>query len=143
MALSKMEMGMLIKKARTLKSEKYGKNYTQNELAKDIGISRSYLGDIERGRIYPNYILLNKIAEACEVTFNFFDEKNLNPQNAFESLEKDNETTKSFSGRLIDMLLEQEFFDDPEKIPEDTLNIIIKALKKDIERAIKNKNKNK
>ncbi|WP_053079527.1 helix-turn-helix domain-containing protein [Clostridium massiliodielmoense] len=143
MALSKNEMGILIKKARTLKSKKRGKNYTQLELAKDIGISRSYLGDIESGRIYPNYILLNKISEACEIPFRFFDKKSLNdePEDTLNLLEKSSKSTKSLAGRLIDILLEQDFFDNPEDIPEETINIIMKALKKDIERALKNKNK--
>lgn len=76
MVLSKKGIGLLIKKARKHKSEIIGKKYTQNMLAKDLDISRGYIGDIENGRIYPNYVLLNKIAEACEVSLSFFDNKN-------------------------------------------------------------------
>ena len=76
MVLSKREMGILIKKARSHKSEIIGQKYTQNMLAEDLELSRGYIGDIENGRIYPNYVLLNKIAEKCEVPFSFFDETN-------------------------------------------------------------------
>lgn len=72
MVLSKKEIGLLIKKARKNKSEIIGKKYTQNMLAENLGISRGYIGDIENGRIYPNYVLLNKIAQMCEVPFSFF-----------------------------------------------------------------------
>ena len=81
MVLSKKEIGLLIKKARNNKSEIIGKKYTQNMLAEDLKISRGYLGDIENGRIYPNYVLLNKIAQMCEVPFSFFGGGNENITN--------------------------------------------------------------
>lgn len=72
MVLSKKDLGEKIKEARKIKSASIGKRYTGDMLANDIGISRSYLGDIESGRTYPNYVLLNKIADACNVPFSFF-----------------------------------------------------------------------
>lgn len=72
MVLSKKDLGEKIKEARKIKSANIGKRYTGEMLASDIGISRSYLGDIESGRTYPNYVLLNKIADACNVPFSFF-----------------------------------------------------------------------
>lgn len=72
MVLSKKDLGEKIKEARKIKSASIGKRYTGEMLANDIGISRSYLGDIESGRTYPNYVLLNKIADACNVPFSFF-----------------------------------------------------------------------
>ncbi len=72
MVLSKKEVGLLVKKARQKKSENLRSKYTQTMLAKDLELSRGYIGDIENGRIYPNYILLNKISEKCEVPFSFF-----------------------------------------------------------------------
>ena len=72
MILSKKEVGLLVKKARQKKSENLRSKYTQTMLAKDLELSRGYIGDIENGRIYPNYILLSKIAEKCEVPFSFF-----------------------------------------------------------------------
>lgn len=71
-------MGILIKKARLKKSQKLRKRYTQTMLAKDLELSRGYIGDIENGRIYPNYVLLSKIAEKCEVPFGFFSEMESN-----------------------------------------------------------------
>lgn len=75
MVLSKKEIGLLIKEARKHKSEVLGNKYTQNMLAEDLVLSRGYIGDIENGRIYPNYVLLNKIAEKCEVSLSFFEDE--------------------------------------------------------------------
>ncbi|MBU3073219.1 helix-turn-helix domain-containing protein [Clostridium estertheticum] len=72
MVLSKKEVGLLINKARKHKSKIIGAKYTQSMLAMDLELSRGYIGDIENGRIYPNYVLLNKIAEKCEVPLGFF-----------------------------------------------------------------------
>lgn len=78
MVLSKKELGQLVKKARKLKSEKNNKLYTQKMLACDINKSQSYIGDIESGRTYPSFVLLNEIAAACEVSISFFvPEENL------------------------------------------------------------------
>jgi SOS-response transcriptional repressors (RecA-mediated autopeptidases) len=74
MKLNKKEMGLKIKEARKIKSYKIGKKYTGQMLADDINISRGYLGDIEGGRLYPNYTILSSIAEACEVPLSFFEE---------------------------------------------------------------------
>ncbi|MBU3101539.1 MULTISPECIES: helix-turn-helix domain-containing protein [Clostridium] len=72
MVLSKKEVGLLINKARKHKSKIIGGKYTQSMLAVDLELSRGYIGDLENGRIYPNYVLLNKIAEKCEVPLGFF-----------------------------------------------------------------------
>lgn len=72
MTLDKKEVGKRIKEARKIKSEKIGKKYTGQNLADELGISRSYLGDIEAGRNYPSYRLLSKIATICEIPLSFF-----------------------------------------------------------------------
>ena len=74
MVMSKKEMGKLIKNARRIKSKRTGKRYTQEMLANDLNLSRGYIGDIENGRTYPNYVLLSKISEICEVPLSYFDE---------------------------------------------------------------------
>ncbi|MEN6490208.1 MAG: XRE family transcriptional regulator [Smithella sp.] len=84
MVLTKEELGQRIKTARRYKTTRCGKKYTQSMLAKDVGVSRSYLGDIEAGRKYPNYALLSKIAEACEVPIILFDAEHYNQ--AFKKL---------------------------------------------------------
>lgn len=79
MPLSKEELGKLIKEARKLKGKKLGSNFTQKDLGEEVGISRSYVGDIESGRTYPSYALLSKIADVCGVALDFFqDEKQIN-----------------------------------------------------------------
>lgn len=74
MAISKIKLGKLIKEARKIKGEKIGKKYTGQMLADDVGVSRSYIGDIESGRIYPSFLLLTKIAKACEIPLSFFED---------------------------------------------------------------------
>ncbi|WP_051623569.1 helix-turn-helix domain-containing protein [Clostridium hydrogeniformans] len=81
MVLDKKCLGHLIKEARKLKSEKIKSKYTGQNLADDLKISRSYLGDIESGRIYPKYELLTRIAESCEVPLSFFSENNVSKCN--------------------------------------------------------------
>jgi transcriptional regulator with XRE-family HTH domain len=78
MVLSKREIGLLIKEARKHKSEIIGRKYTQGMLAEDLELSRGYIGDVENGRIYPSYVLLNRIAEKCEVPLSFFEEEKKN-----------------------------------------------------------------
>ena len=56
-------VGLKIKELRSKKSLELGRKYTGAMLANDLGISRSYLGDIESGRIIPNEALLGKIAD--------------------------------------------------------------------------------
>jgi transcriptional regulator with XRE-family HTH domain len=75
MVYSKAELGELIKKARLNKSESIEGKYTQEMLANDVGVSRSYIGDYESGRRYPKYDVLAKIAEACGVHLSFFGEE--------------------------------------------------------------------
>lgn len=61
------KIGLKIKELRRLKGLELGKNYTGSMLASDLGISRSYLGDIESGRIIPNEVLLGKIADVFDI----------------------------------------------------------------------------
>ncbi|MHC1683459.1 MAG: helix-turn-helix domain-containing protein [Clostridiaceae bacterium] len=76
MVMSKTELGKLIKEARNFKSKQIGKKFTGQMLANEVGISRSYIGDIESGRTYPSFVLLGKIAEACDVSLDFFQDEN-------------------------------------------------------------------
>jgi transcriptional regulator with XRE-family HTH domain len=66
-------LGSLVKEARSIKSSEINAMYTQKSLANDIGKSRSYIGDIESGRIVPNNKLLQNIADACGVEISFFN----------------------------------------------------------------------
>jgi transcriptional regulator with XRE-family HTH domain len=73
MSVEKKEMGRRIKRARELKAIRDGFKYTQSDLASDVDRSRSFIGDIERGKAMPSVTLLSEIAKACEAPFNFFD----------------------------------------------------------------------
>lgn len=74
MVLSKKDLGKLIKQARKIHSERIDKRYTQQMLANDIGKSQSYIGDIESGRTYPSFAVLNEIAKACHVPISYFQD---------------------------------------------------------------------
>lgn len=56
-----MDLGRAIKLCRTQR------NLTQEQLANRIGISKSYLSLIERGRRDPNFSTIKEIASALEV----------------------------------------------------------------------------
>lgn len=73
MVITKKELGKLIKSAREIKSRKIERKYTQKMLASDIGKSQSYIGDMESGRTYPSFVILNAIAEACGVHMSYFE----------------------------------------------------------------------
>ncbi len=60
-------IGLKIKELRSRKSVELGEKLTQKGLADILGISRSYLGDIESGRTKPNEELLMKIAKILDV----------------------------------------------------------------------------
>ena len=67
-------LGNKIKYLRNKKSSELGYKYTGKMLADEINISRSYLGDIESGRIHPNSELLGKLSSALGVDISFFDD---------------------------------------------------------------------
>lgn len=75
--LSKKSLGKLIKSARSIKSKEINRLYTQRMLANDLNKSQSYIGDLESGRTYPSYPMLNKIADICNVPLSFFQFNNL------------------------------------------------------------------
>ena len=72
--LSKKQIGLKIKEARSIKSKEIGFKYTGQNLADELKISRSFLGDIESGRkSAPEYILEN-IKKICNLDFNYFED---------------------------------------------------------------------
>ncbi|MDU1307634.1 MAG: helix-turn-helix transcriptional regulator [Clostridium perfringens] len=71
------ELGLKIKQLRSDYSLKTGKKCTQADLAKMIGISRSYLGDIESGRTNPSDEILLKLSDALNVNFDILIEYKL------------------------------------------------------------------
>lgn len=59
--MDKYILGLKIKSLRSEYSLKTGKKFTQNDLAEALGISRSYVGDIESGRTAPSDDVLSKL----------------------------------------------------------------------------------
>lgn len=74
--MSNKLLGNKIKFLRSKKSSELGYKYTGQMLADKLSISRSYLGDIESGRILPNANLLSRLASVLDVDISFFNEQN-------------------------------------------------------------------
>lgn len=64
-----------IKELRLEKAKELGKRYTQADLAKEVGISRSYIGDIESNRVKPNEHIIKRIANVFGKPDDYFNEK--------------------------------------------------------------------
>lgn len=64
--------GRLIRRARELFGDKNNRRITQAEFAEMIGISRSYLGDIETDRTEPSFTILSRISELTGLPLDFF-----------------------------------------------------------------------
>lgn len=79
--MSNKLLGNKIKFLRSKKSSELGYKYTGQMLADKLSISRSYLGDIESGRILPNANLLSRLASVLDVDISFFNEQNKQYEN--------------------------------------------------------------
>ena len=71
-------LGLKIKQLRSDYSIKIGEKFTQKGLSEKLGITRSYLGDIESGRTKQNKELLKKIADFFNVSIDYFYDENPN-----------------------------------------------------------------
>lgn len=69
-------IGLKIKQLRSNHSLKIGRKYLQKDLADDLNISRSYIGDIESGRTIPSNALLSKISEKFSVPLEYLSSSN-------------------------------------------------------------------
>ncbi|MEK3888964.1 helix-turn-helix domain-containing protein [Bacillus sp. FSL K6-3431] len=57
------------------------KGFTQEGLAKNIGVSVSILGEIERGSRIPAKDILNKIAQSLDISIQELQPKNVRNEN--------------------------------------------------------------
>jgi repressor LexA len=71
--LDNAKLAETFKRARQALSQKEGRKITQGEFADRVGISRSYLGDIETGRTKPSLAVVHAVMQVCDVSFDFFD----------------------------------------------------------------------
>lgn len=60
-----------------IRNKRLEKRATQEEIAKQIGLSRNYLSDIENGRYMPSVETLIKIASVLELDLNFLKSTNI------------------------------------------------------------------
>ena len=74
--MDKRKIGLKIKELRSQKGIELGYRYTGEMLANDLGISRSYLGDIESGRTLPSPELTIKLSNIFNVPKNYFNDSN-------------------------------------------------------------------
>jgi len=56
----------------TLKVQRAIKDFTQDDLAKKIGVSRQTINSIEKGRYVPSTVLVLKLSEVFEIPVNDF-----------------------------------------------------------------------
>ena len=86
--MDKKVTGLKIKDLRSKKGFELGYKYTGEMLANDLGISRSYLGDIESGRRLPSPELIKKIIDIFNVSEDYFYSNDNKCNNEYE-LDKD------------------------------------------------------
>lgn len=102
---------------------------TQEEFAKKLNISRSYLGDIERGRLKgTNVKIISKLSDVTGKPMEYF-------------LGKDVEVKQyDILDSAIDLLIEKDLIDDSGNIVDETSKEIIwNILKKEIQLKMKNR----
>lgn len=102
---------------------------TQEEMAKKLNISRSYLGDIERGRLKgTNVKIISKLSDVTGKPMEYF-------------LGKDVEVRQyDILDSAIDLLIEKELIDINGDIKDETSKEILwNILKKEIQLKIKNR----
>ena len=92
------KLGLKIKQLRSEYALISGKKLTQKDLSDMLGISRSYLGDIESGRTNASDELIGKISKI----FNIDIEELIKYKKYDESLNLDINTVFSGPGKLID-----------------------------------------
>ncbi|MEG0133814.1 MAG: helix-turn-helix transcriptional regulator [Clostridium sp.] len=117
---------MLKEKVKEIRKEM---GLTQEEFAKMLNISRSYLGDIERGRLKgTNVRIISKLSDVTGKTMEYFLDKNVEVKQ-YDILDS-----------AIEMLLEKNLINsDGDIIDETSREIIQNILKKEIQLKMKNK----
>lgn len=95
---------------------------TQDQLAKELGISSSTIRMIEIGKRNGSNVVINKIADYFKVTLDFLDgrseERNLDEQEKGEMIDK-----------FLDTLIEEGVITDPNAIDDETAEMILNAVK--------------
>lgn len=102
---------------------------TQEQLAKRLGVSRSYIGDIETGRLEgTNVKLLSKLADISGYSIEYFLGK------------EDQVKQYDILDSAIDMLIDKGLIDKEGNVIDDTAkNILFEILKKEIKLKLENK----
>lgn len=102
---------------------------TQTELATKLGVSRSYIGDIETGRLKgTNVKLLSKLSSLSGHSIEYF----INESVEFKSYD--------FLDSAIDMLIDKDMIDKEGNIVDDTAKtILLEILKKEIKLKLERK----
>lgn len=110
--MDKKVIGLKIKELRSKKSTELGYKYTGEKLANDLGISRSYLGDIESGRTLPSSELIEKLTEIFGV-----------PESYFYNTDLNNNSKENFDSEII--LIAKEI----KKLPNEKRELLKKLIK--------------
>lgn len=104
-------------------------NITQSELAELVGISKSFMSDIENQRTYPSVKTLDKLAKILDVSIDyFFTEEEIEKTKIIHT--KENEIEKvNILNKLIKNLIEEKIIIDENNISDDVFNLIMNAIK--------------
>ncbi|MBE6051089.1 MAG: helix-turn-helix transcriptional regulator [Clostridium sp.] len=104
-------------------------NLTQVEFAKKLGISRSYLGDLERGRLKgTNVNMLSKLSEVTNKPIEYFLDKPASIK-LYDTLDY-----------TINMLIEKNLIDNDGKILDpNAQDMLLNILKEEIKLKLKNR----
>lgn len=104
---------------------------TQGEFAKLCGVSRSYISEIEQGRIVGNLNLLTKLSEVTGKPISYFlEDSDSIPVYPYELLDN-----------IIESFIANGLIDSDGNMDEDTSNFLLKTLQKEIQIKLRRRQK--
>lgn len=111
-------------KADILKKLRTENKITQNQLAKELGVSRSLIGMIESGQQDGGRDLTKKVAQYFDVSIDYL-----------EGLKEDNESTEreTLVSNFLKFLVESGVITDSDNIDKKTHDMILNMVKTEIE----------
>lgn len=156
--MNNKNIGLKIKEIRGRQSLITGAKITQQVLADKIGTSRSYIGDIESGRVVPSTKMLSMICSALDANIEeFYEQKkqlieiNYDDCSYLSVKESDspiygqlkkplNINSIKLVSNFIENLVESGIIKDPNNIDESTEKLILEIVKKEVEAILNKRN---
>ncbi|MBO8137444.1 MAG: helix-turn-helix transcriptional regulator [Desulfotomaculum sp.] len=98
---SSEQLGENVKKARQLHSKNTGDNFTQQDLAVQIGETVKWVKQLERGEFYPSWDALNFIADVCRVDLDFLVGEDFAGEKEYEEAVKGGEVAMTIDDEKL------------------------------------------